>query len=161
MMRPAGPPPTSPIRVLFVCTGNSARSQMAEAVLGRLGGDDFEVQSAGTEPKGVHPLTLRVLADAGIDWSAATSKSVVEFLGRPFDYVITVCDNARQTCPVFPGTHESRHWDLEDPAEVEGSDADKLAAFQRTYAELNERIGPLVDAAREAAGRSGPAPVAG
>lgn len=151
----------SPIRILFVCTGNSARSQIAEAVLGRLGGDDFEVHSAGTEPKGVHPLTLRVLADAGIDWSAATSKSVVEFLGQPFDYVITVCDNARQTCPVFPGTHRSMHWDLEDPAEAEGSDAARLAAFQRTYAELNERIGPFVDAARQAAGRSGPAPVAG
>jgi arsenate reductase (thioredoxin) len=151
----------SSIRILFVCTGNSARSQIAEAVLGRQGGDDFEVHSAGTEPKGVHPLTLRVLADAGIDWSAATSKSVVEFLGQPFDYLITVCDNARQTCPVFPGTHESLHWDLEDPAEVEGSDADKLVAFQRTYAELEERIGPLVDAARQAAGRSGPAPVGG
>jgi arsenate reductase (thioredoxin) len=150
----------SPVRVLFVCTGNSARSQMAEAVLRRLGGDDFEVHSAGTEPKGVHPLTLRVLADAGIDWSAATSKSVQEFLGQPFDYVITVCDNARQTCPVFPGVHRSLHWDLEDPAEVEGSPADKLAAFERTYAELLERIGPFAEAARQPAA-GGPTPVAG
>jgi arsenate reductase len=151
----------NPIKVLFVCTGNSARSQIAEAVLGRLGGDEFEVQSAGTEPKGVHPLTLRVLADAGIDWSSATSKSVVEFLGRPFDYVITVCDNARQSCPVFPGVHESRHWDLEDPAEVEGSEADKLAAFQQTHAGLLERIEPFVAEARQAAGSAGPAPVGG
>jgi arsenate reductase len=151
----------SPIRVLFVCTGNSARSQIAEAVFGRLGGDDFEVHSAGTEPKGVHPLTLRVLADAGIDWSGATSKSVVEFLGQPFDYVITVCDNAHQTCPVFPGTHRSLHWDLEDPAEAEGDEGAKLAAFERTYAEVRERIGPFVDAARQPAGSGGPAPVAG
>ena len=144
-----------------MCTGNSARSQIAEAVLQRLGGDDFDVHSAGTEPKGVNPLTLRVLADAGIDWSAATSKSVQEFLGQPFDYVITVCDNARQTCPVFPGTHQSLHWDLEDPAEVEGSDAARLAAFERTYAEVHERIGPFVDTARLPAGSGGPALVAG
>ena len=109
----------------------------------------------------IPPLTLRVLADAGIDWSSATSTSVVEFLGRPFDYVITVCDNARQTCPIFPGVHESRHWDLEDPAEVEGSEADKLAAFQQTHAGLLERIEPFVAEARQAVGRSGPAPVRG
>ncbi len=150
-----------PIRVLFVCTGNSARSQIAEAVLGRIGGDDFDVRSAGTEPKGVNPLTLRVLADEGIDWSAATSKSVQEFLGQPFDYVITVCDHARQACPVFPGTHESLHWGLEDPAEAEGGDAERLAAFRRTYAELDARITPFVRAAREAAGSGRRAPVAG
>jgi arsenate reductase len=151
----------SPIRVLFVCTGNSARSQMAEAVLHRLGGDDFEAHSAGTEPKGVNLLTLRVLAGAGIDWSSATSNSVQEFLGQPFDYVITVCDNARQSCPVFPGVHRSLHWDLEDPAEVEGSDADRLAAFERTYAEVRERIGAFVDAARQPAAADGQTPVAG
>jgi arsenate reductase len=149
----------NPIRVLFVCTGNSARSQIAEAVLRRIGGTDFEVHSAGTEPKGVNPLTLRVLADAGIDWSAATSKSVQEFLGRPFDYVITVCDHARQACPVFPGMHERLHWGLEDPAEVEGSEADRLAAFRDTYVALNERIGSFVDAARVAAGPGRPATV--
>ena len=93
----------SPIRVLFVCTGNSARSQIAEAVLRRQGGADFEVFSAGTEPKGVNPYTVRVLADAGIDWSGARSKSVDGFLGQSFDYVVTVCDRARQSCPVFPG----------------------------------------------------------
>jgi arsenate reductase len=151
----------NPIRVLFVCTGNSARSQIAEAVLRRLGGADFTVQSAGTEPKGVNPLTLRVLAEADIDWSAATSKSVQEFIDQPFDYVITVCDHARQTCPVFPGAHESLHWGLEDPAEVDGSEADRLAAFRQTYAEVNERVGPFVDAAREAAERSRRAPVTG
>ena len=92
-----------PIRVLFVCTGNSARSIMAEALLRQRGGAAFEVHSAGTEPKGVNPLTLRVLAEAGIDASCARSKSVDEFLGQPFDYVVTVCDQARQACPVFPG----------------------------------------------------------
>ena len=134
----------SPLRVLFLCTGNSARSQMAEAILEQLGGPAFEVDSAGTEPKGVNPFTLRVLSDEGIDWSAATSKSVAQFSGRPFDYVITVCDRARQACPVFPGADQSLHWDLADPAEVEGSDDDKAAAFRATYADLRGRIGGFV-----------------
>jgi arsenate reductase len=143
----------APIRVLFVCTGNSARSQIAEALLGRIGGDDFAVLSAGTEPKGVNPYTIRVLDDEGIDWSNARSKSVHEFLGRPFDYVITVCDNARQTCPVFPGTHDQLHWDLEDPAEVDGPDERRLAAFRETYRELDRRMRPFVETALRAAGR--------
>ncbi len=144
----------APIRVLFVCTGNSARSQLAEALLERLGGDDFAVFSAGTSPKGVNPYTVRVLADSGIDWSSARSKSVDEFLDQPFDYVITVCDRARQSCPVFPGQHNSLHWGLDDPAEVEGSDAAKLAAFKRTELELVGRIRPFVEVALRAAGRS-------
>jgi arsenate reductase len=119
--RKEGPMSEAPIRVLFVCTGNRARSQIAEAVLRRIGGADFEVFSAGVEPKGVNPYTVRVLGDAGIDWSQARSKSVEEFLGQPFDYVITVCDRARQTCPVFPGVHNTLHWGLEDPTDVEGS----------------------------------------
>ena len=94
-----------PIRVLFVCTGNSARSVMAEALLRQHGGDAFEVHSAGTDPMGVNPLTLRVLTEAGIDASWARSKSVDEFLSQPFDYVVTVCDQARQNCPVVPGVH--------------------------------------------------------
>lgn len=151
----------SPIRVLFVCTGNSARSQIAEAVLRRLGGGDFEVHSAGTEPKGVNPYTVRVLDDAGIDWSTARSKSVDEFAGQSFDYVITVCDRARQTCPVFPGSHNTLHWGLEDPAEVEGSDASKLGAFQQTYMELNQRLRPFVEVALRAAGQSRRAAIAG
>lgn len=151
----------APIRVLFVCSGNSARSQIAEAVLGRLGGPDFEVYSAGTEPKGVNPYTTRVLDDAGIDWSAARSKSVDEFAGQSFDYVITVCDRARQTCPVFPGTHNTFHWGLEDPAEAEGSDAQKLGAFQQTYLELNQRLRPFVEVALRAAGRGRRPSIAG
>lgn len=144
----------APIRVLFVCTGNSARSQIAEATLGRIGGPDFEVYSAGTEPKGVNPYTLRILEDAGIDWSGARSKSVDEYAGQAFDYVITVCDRARQTCPVFPGSYNTLHWGLEDPAEVEGTDAEKLAAFKQTYLELHQRLRPFVEVALRAGGRA-------
>jgi arsenate reductase (thioredoxin) len=129
-----------PIRVLFVCTGNSARSIMAEALLRHHGRDAFEVHSAGTEPKGVNPLTLRVLADAGIDASFARSKSVQEYLGQSFDYVITVCDQARQTCPVFPGVHESLHWGYEDPAAAEGTEEQRLAVFRRVLIQLGERV---------------------
>jgi arsenate reductase len=148
----------NPARVLFVCTGNSARSQMAEALLRQRGGPDFEVSSAGTEPHGVNPYTIRVLGEVGIDWAAARSKSVTEFLGRPFDYVITVCDRARQTCPVFPGRHESLHWDLEDPAEVEGTDEAKLDAFRRTRDDIGRRIAPFAELARTRA-RAAPGPV--
>ena len=143
----------TPLRVLFVCTGNSARSQIAEALLGHLGGPEFSVESAGTVPKGVNPYAIRVLAEIGIDWSAATSKSVSEFVDREFDYVITVCDRARQSCPVFPGQYNSMHWGLEDPAEVEGTDEEKLVAFRRTRLELTERLRPFVEIALRVAGR--------
>ncbi len=148
------PRPGTPIRVLFVCTGNSARSQMAEAILRRLGGADFEVISAGTAPKGVNPYTIQVLADVGIDWSGATSKSADRFVGEPFDYVITVCDRARQSCPVFAGPHNTLHWGLEDPDEVEGTDAERLAAFKKTYGELQQRIRPFIEVALRASGRT-------
>lgn len=142
--------PSAPIRALFVCTGNSARSQMAEALLSDFGGADFEVFSAGTEPKGVNPYTVRVLGEIGIDWSGAHSKSVTEFIDQPFDYVITVCDRARQTCPVFPGEHNSLHWGLDDPAEVDGTDQQKLEAFRRTRTEVATRLRPFVELARRA-----------
>jgi arsenate reductase len=143
-----------PIRVLFVCTGNSARSQIAEALLRDFGGADFEVFSAGTEPKGVNPFAVRVLAEIEIDWSGARSKSVTEFLGRPFDYVITVCDRARQTCPVFPGNHNTLHWGLDDPAEVEGTDERKLEAFRHTRIEVATRLRPFIELARRARAES-------
>jgi arsenate reductase len=130
----------APVRVLFVCTGNSARSIMAEALLRRHGGDRYEVHSAGTEPRGLNPLTLRVLADSGIDASWARSKSVDEFRGQTFDYVITVCDQARQVCPVFPGVHESLHWGYEDPAEATGTDDERLAVFRRVFLAMSERV---------------------
>jgi arsenate reductase len=139
-----------PIRVLFVCTGNSARSQMAEALLGRIGGPDFEASSAGTEPRAVSPYTVRVLAEAGIDWSGARSKSVTEYLGQRFDYVITVCDRARQTCPVFPGRHERLHWDIEDPVAVEGPDDQKLAAFRATRTDIEDQVRAFVQSTASA-----------
>ena len=129
-----------PIRVLFVCTGNSARSVMAEALLRHHGGDRFEVHSAGTEPKGINPLTLRVLDAAGMDGSFARSKSVDEFLGQSFDYVVTVCDQARQSCPIFPGVHESLHWGYEDPAAAEGTDEERMAVFRKVFIQMAERV---------------------
>jgi arsenate reductase (thioredoxin) len=144
----------TPIRVLFVCTHNSARSQIAEALLARYGGEDFQVASAGTEETRVHPYAVRVLADLGIDWSGARSKLITEFLDQQFDYVITVCDRARQTCPVFPGSSNSLHWGLDDPSAVEGTDEEKLAAFRRTELEISTRLRPFIDIALRAAGRS-------
>jgi len=143
----------APIRVLFVCTHNSARSQIAEALLERYGGDDFEVYSAGTEVTRVNPFAIQVLADLGIDWSGATSKSITDFLDQRFDYVITVCDRARETCPVFPGSTNTLHWGLDDPSEVEGSDGEKLAAFKRTETEVAVRLRPFIEVALRAAGR--------
>ena len=112
--------PDAPVRVLFVCWGNSARSIIAEALLRHLGGDRIDVYSAGIEPKGVNPLTVRVLEEAGLPTAGLHSKSVNDYLGQRFDYVITVCDDTRDVCPVFPGVHESLHWGYPDPAKVEG-----------------------------------------
>ena len=134
----------TPIRVLFVCTGNSARSIMAEALLRHHGGDANEVYSAGTEPRGINPLTLRTLEAAGLDASWARSKSVTEFLGQPFEYVITVCDQARQSCPVFPGVHESLHWGYEDPAAAEGTEEERLEVFRRVFIGLGQRIAMFI-----------------
>jgi arsenate reductase len=130
----------APIRVIFVCTGNSARSQMAEALLRRDGGPAFDVVSAGVSPRGVHPMTITALEKVGIDSSGARSKSVGEFLGQRFDYVITVCDRARATCPVFPGGSVTLHWGVDDPAEATGTDAERQAAFDRALKELAIRI---------------------
>ena len=135
------------ICVLFVCTGNSARSQIAEALLGLIGGPGFQAYSAGTEPHGVNPLTVRVLDEICIDWSKAQSKPVSEFLGQTFDYVVTVCDRARQTCPFIPGRHERLHWDIPDPADVEGTQAEKLATFRRTRSQIGQLIRGFVKVA--------------
>jgi len=136
-----------PIRVIFVCTGNSARSQMAEAILREQGGGRFEVVSAGVDPRGVHPMTVAALAKAGIDISGARSKPVGEFLGQRFDYVITVCDRARASCPVFPGGSETLHWGIDDPVEVDGTEAERQAAFDRALVEVGRRINAFIPTA--------------
>lgn len=147
------PMSTDPIRVLFVCTHNSARSQIAEALLQRYGGEDFEVFSAGTVATQVNPFAIRVLGDLGIDWSHAESKTIDRFLDETFDYVITVCDRAKATCPVFPGSTNTLHWGLDDPSEVDGTDEEKLAAFRQTETEVSVRLRPFVEVALRAAGR--------
>ena len=129
-----------PTRVIFVCTHNSARSIMAEALLRDKGGAAFEVVSAGTEPSEVRPLTLRVLAEAGLPTEGLRSKSVSELIDQTFDYVITVCDSARQRCPVFPGEGQRLHWGYDDPSGVEGSDEERLRAFRRVLTALSQRI---------------------
>ena len=133
--------------MLFVCTGNSARSQMAEALLRAKGPESFEVHSAGTQPRGVHPLTIKVLAELGIDISRATSKAVEGYVGQAFDYAITVCDQAREACPVFPGAVHSLHWDLDDPAAATGSEAERMAAFRTTRDLIAARIDKFIWAA--------------
>ena len=132
------------IRVLFVCTGNSARSILAEALLRHVGGGRFEAFSAGTHPSGVHPLTTHVLTEAGIATDGLRSKSIDEFGSTSFDYVITLCDDARAICPVFPGADQSLHWGYRDPASVEGSDDARLEAFRRVSTHIGERVRQFV-----------------
>jgi arsenate reductase len=123
-------------RILVLCTGNSCRSQMAEAFLAGAGGDRVAVSSAGTHPTVVHPMTIRVLEEAGIDWSAARSKSMTEFLDRPFEVVVTVCDDAREACPVFPGGGRRTHRAFRDPAAATGTEAERLDEFRRVRDEV-------------------------
>ncbi|MEO8435704.1 MAG: arsenate reductase ArsC [Pyrinomonadaceae bacterium] len=130
-------------RVLVLCTGNSARSQMAEGLLRNLGGDSFEVASAGVSPTHVRPEAIAVMGEIGIDISYHRSKSLDDFLGQQFDYVITVCDHANQHCPVFPGKAERIHWSIEDPAAVEGDEPTRLNAFRRVRDELRGRLQTL------------------
>lgn len=130
--------PTNKKRVLILCTGNSARSQMAEGLLRHDGGEDFEVHSAGTNPSQVRPEAIKAMRELGIDISAHRSKSVDEFTGQEFDYVITVCDNAKESCPIFPGKTKRIHQSFEDPAAVEGDEARRLAVFRRVRDEIRE-----------------------
>jgi arsenate reductase (thioredoxin) len=128
------------MRVLILCTGNSARSQMAEGLLRRDGGASFEVESAGTKPSSVRPEAIAAMREIGIDISGHRSKSVDEFTGQTFDFVITVCDNARESCPFFPAITLRIHWSLDDPAAVQGSEEERLAAFRHVRDELRRHL---------------------
>jgi arsenate reductase len=123
-------------RILILCTGNSARSQMAEGLLGHDAGDRFEVFSAGTKPSRVRPEAITVMRELGIDISGNRSKHVDEFVGQQFDYVLTVCDNANESCPVFPGRATRIHRNFDDPAALEGPEQERLALFRRVRDEI-------------------------
>lgn len=141
----------SPIRVLFVCTHNSARSIMAEALLRHHGGAAYEVHSAGIEPSVVRTLTLRTIEKAGLPTSGLRSRSVAEFKDREFDYVVTVCDSAQRRCPTFPGGGARLHWSHEDPSAANGSEAERLAVFERVFEGIEARVRRFVsEGSREA-----------
>ena len=127
-------------RVLFVCTGNSCRSQMAEGLLRCLGVGDFEVHSAGIQPWTLHPLAVRAMVERGIDISRQYSKSVEQYRDQSFDYVITVCDIARELCPLDPGEHRRVHWSVSDPVDAEGTFEERMKVFRFVRDDLEERI---------------------
>ena len=127
-------------RVLFLCTHNSARSQIAEGFLRSLADDRFDVASAGTEATRVHPLAIRAMADVGVDISRHTSKMLDALVEQPWDYVITVCDAAHEACPVFPRASNRLHWSFEDPSRASGSDDERLEVFRRVRDQILRRI---------------------
>lgn len=128
-------------KVLFLCTGNQARSQMAEGILRARSGGSIDVVSAGSRPKGaVHPLAVKALAEMEIDIAATEPKGADRFVGEDFDYIITLCDNARDECPYFPGDAVRLHWDLSDPASVTGSEEDRISVFRTIRDEIARRI---------------------
>lgn len=126
--------------VLFLCTGNSCRSQMAEGWLRHLDGSRFDVASAGTHPVGLNPKAVAVMREVGIDISRHRSKRLDELSERRFDFAITVCDRAKQTCPIFPGATSVLHWSFDDPAEAQGDEEARLAVFRRVRDEIAERV---------------------
>ena len=136
-------------KLLFVCTGNSARSQMAEGLLRHIAGDRFEAFSAGTRPTDIRPEAMRVMDEIGIDISGQYPKFVDKFIGQNFDYVVTVCDNANESCPLFPGRAERLHWSFQDPAAVQGSEIERLSAFRKIRDEIRARIGSFLQQSRE------------
>jgi arsenate reductase len=135
----------SVMKVLILCTGNSARSQMAEGLLRSLSHGAVEVHSAGTHPSQLNPLAIEAMKEVGIDISGHRSKSVDEFAGQRFDVVITVCDNARESCPIFPGAPERLHWSYPDPAAVVGSHHEKLRAFREVRDGLRQKLRAFLD----------------
>ncbi len=133
--------PTQARSVLFLCTGNSARSQMAEALMNKKARGRFVASSAGSRPAArVNPFAIQALREIGIDWDGHSPQSVDEFIGKKFDFVITVCDNAKEACPIMPGQPIHAHWGMEDPAEVDGSDAEKTQAFTAARVLIGRRI---------------------
>jgi arsenate reductase (thioredoxin) len=139
-----------PMRVLFLCTHNSSRSQMAEGLLRSRGGARFVAMSAGTHPRGVHPLAIRAMREIGIDISEAAghrAKSLQEFAGQPIDLVVTVCDEAAEECPFFPGARRQEHWSFPDPSAANGGEEERLAVFRQVRDAIGRRIdGFLQDA---------------
>ena len=131
---------TEKARVLFLCTHNSARSQIAEGLLRHLAGDRFEAHSAGTEATHVRPLAIRAMNEIGVNISEQESKTLERYLGEPFDYVITVCDDAKEACPFFPGAKNRLHWSLPDPSAAEGSEEERLAVFRSVRDQLRDRV---------------------
>ncbi len=127
-------------RVLFLCTHNSARSQMAEGLLRHLAGDRFEAMSAGTEATLVRPEAIAVMGELGVDISGQESKTLERYLGEPFDYVVTVCDAANEACPVFPGARSRLHWSFRDPSQATGSEEERLGVFRAVRGEIRDRI---------------------
>ena len=144
--RAAREPASTPARVLFLCTGNSARSQIAEALAEQLSGGAVSAASAGSHPKPLHPNAVRVMRERGIDLAGRRSKHLSEFAAQRFDYVISLCDRVREVCPEFPDWPELIHWSVPDPAREPGSDEETLPAFERTATELGTRIGFLIEA---------------
>ena len=132
-------------RLLFLCSGNSCRSQMAEGWLRHLAGERAQVASAGTQPAGLHPWAVRVMAQAGVDIAGQRSQRLDDYLADEFDYVITVCDSAREACPVFPGGRMV-HWNFDDPAGAPGSQAERLAVFRRVRDEISQRLQRFIEA---------------
>ena len=138
---------SDPQRVIFVCTHNSARSQIAEGLLRALGGDRFEVFSAGTEATGVRPEAISVMAEIGIDIGEQQSKTLEPFLGESFAWLITVCDQAKESCPTIPGVSQQVHWSIDDPSSVEGDEATRLDAFRDARDRLRDRMHMFILAA--------------
>ena len=143
----AGTDTTVPVkkRVLILCTGNSARSQMAEGLLREMAGARSDAFSAGTRPSVVNPLAIQVMRERGIDISHQRSKHLNEYISQPFDYVITVCDSAAESCPLFPGRAERIHWSFPDPAAALGSDEEKLSMFREVRDDIEARLGDWLE----------------
>ncbi len=136
---------TQPIRVLFVCTHNSARSQMAEGLLRAWAGDRFDVSSAGTEAGTLRPEAVEVMREISVDIAGHESKDLAGFIGRPFDWLVTVCDDAREACPVMPGIGRQEHWSIEDPSAATGDDGARIAAFRAARDDIADRVRGFIE----------------